>query len=231
MIEPSSPASRLRRKIDFALPLLFSTGDAIYKNQNGRERYCEYLIVLHGMIRASVPLMEKAVEIAECKHRDDPVAAGVANYLRQHIPEEVGHDEWLLQDLEVIGINPSVALSRVPSCSVAALVGAQYYWILLFHPLALLGYIAVMEGYPPANERIDQLAERTGLPNGAFRTLRKHAILDPHHRDALDNILDALPLTSDQEALLGLSAFHTVSTVTDALGIAAGIDQLPRSYD
>ena len=37
----------------------------------------------------------------------------------------------------------------MPPPSVAGLVGSQYYWILHHHPVAFLGYVALMEGYPP----------------------------------------------------------------------------------
>ena len=42
-------------------------------------------------------------------------------------------------------------------------VGAQYYWILHYHPVALLGWIGLLEGYPPAPEMLDELMARTGL--------------------------------------------------------------------
>ena len=145
MTAPSSPAVVLRSKIEVGLPLLFAAGDSIYRGEGLRERYSQHLIMLHGTVRASVPLMETAVDVAERKHSGDPVAAGVAEYLKGHIPEEVGHDDWLLQDLEVLGIARQAVISRPPAASVAALVGAQYYWILHHHPVVLLGYIAVME--------------------------------------------------------------------------------------
>jgi hypothetical protein len=42
-------------------------------------------------------------------------------------------------------IEPAQTLSIRPSANVAALVGAQYYWILHHHPVALLGYMATLE--------------------------------------------------------------------------------------
>jgi hypothetical protein len=105
---------------------------------------------------------------------------------------------------------------------VATLVGAQYYWIAHFHPVAILGYIAVLEGTPPIEAEIRAIAERTSLPLDAFSTLVRHARLDPHHRDDLNQALDGLPLTPQHTALIGVSAFHTVHwlgrVVEDATG-------------
>ena len=33
----------------------------------------------------------------------DPVAPGMLEYFDKHIPEETGHDEWVLDDLATLG--------------------------------------------------------------------------------------------------------------------------------
>lgn len=174
------------------------------------ELWPEYLVTQHAIIRATVPLMETAAERARELAHDDPVAAGVASYLERHSDEERDHDEWLLDDIELLGIDRSAALGRLPSASVASLVGCQYYWALHYHPLALLGYISLMEGYPPTADLVEDLIIRTGYPREAFRTFAEHGELDPHHREELDEAINSLPLTAQHEALLGLSAMSSV---------------------
>jgi len=49
-----------------------------------------------------------------------------------------------------------------------------------------------------------------GLPLAAFRTPVEHSELDPDHGNELDQVIDSLPLSSEQEHLLGLSAISTV---------------------
>jgi hypothetical protein len=171
--------------------------------------------------------MKASLACARTSWRDDPVAIGLAEYLEHHIPEEMHHDDWLLEDLEALGHDRSTVLRRTPSPAVATLVGAQYYWIFHFHPVALLGYIAVLEGTPPVAERVEQVAVRTGVPLTAFSTLLRHARLDPYHRDDLDRALDRLPLTGEHVALLGMSAFHAVRwlglVVNEAIDAAEGV--------
>lgn len=176
--------------------------------------YPEYLFAFHCILRANVPLMEAALGQSESLAADDPTAAGLAAYLERHIPEELHHDEWLLADLELLGGERATILARAPSPAVAALVGAQYYWIFHYHPAALLGYIAALEGYPPSMQLIDELVARTGHSRAAFRTLTAHAELDPAHRDDLDEMLDDLPLTRSQSAVIGLSALYSVHMLT-----------------
>jgi hypothetical protein len=96
----------------------------------------------------------------------------------------------------------------------AALVGAQYYWIQHEHPIALMGYMAVLEGNPPTRASIDELISRTGYKEQAFRTLIAHAENDPEHMNDLEQTLDRLPCSPAQTALVGLSAMHTVVALT-----------------
>jgi pyrroloquinoline quinone (PQQ) biosynthesis protein C len=210
-------SERLRGKIELLLPALLDAGRTLLTDARIRELYPEYLVTSHWIVRASVPLMEAALERATTMLGEDPVSAGLARYLEQHIPEELHHDEWLLEDLEAAGTRRADVLARPPSATIAALVGAQYYWIFHYHPVALLGYIALLEGYPPTASEIEGLVASTGYPPDAFRTLRKHGELDPHHAQELDETLDALPLTREQSTVMGLSALHTVATLTRAI--------------
>jgi pyrroloquinoline quinone (PQQ) biosynthesis protein C len=162
-----------------------------------------------------VPLTKAALR--EARRLDEPLGPPLAAYLQEHVDEELGHDETLLGDLEAIGVPRLDVLEQVPSPSVAALVGGQYYWIHHHHPVAFLGYIALMEGYPPTAELIETLADRTGYPPEAFRTFDQHAELDPGHKDHLDRTLDALPLTEEQEAMIATSASTTAVLAAQAI--------------
>ncbi len=84
------------------------------------------------------------------------------------------------------------------------------------HPVGLLGYIALFEGYPSRRQDIDQLQAATGYGPEAFRTMLLHADLDTHHGDDLDDLLDSLPLTEQQRTLVGLSALASVQLLTQA---------------
>jgi hypothetical protein len=64
---------------------------------------------------------------------------------------------------------------------------------------------------------IEDLRARTGYPADAFRTLVAHAELDPRHGDELFELVDTLPLTPEQSAVMGLSAMHSVQMYARAL--------------
>jgi Iron-containing redox enzyme len=191
--------------------------DALVEHPRLHELWPEYLILQHQIIRATVPLTEAALARSRELDGTDPLAAPLAAYLEEHVDEELQHDETLLGDLKVLGLDRSSVVERMPSPAVAGLVGSQYYWILHHHPVAFLGYVALMEGYPPTPELIEMLIERTGYPREAFRTYVEHAELDPGHRDRLDRTIDSLPLNARHETAIGISAIATASLAARSL--------------
>jgi hypothetical protein len=211
----TTESRRLHNKLELVLPGMVATGRRLIGHSGLRGIYPEFLVMTYGIVRATVPLMETALTTARMLP-DDQVAVLLADYLEHHIPEERGHDDLLLADLESIGVPRDRVLNRVPSPAIAALVGSQYYWVQHVHPVGLLGYMAMFEGYPPTRQEIDQVQAATGYGPEAFRTHLLHADLDPHHGDDLDDLLDSLPLTQQQRTLIGLNAIASVQLITQA---------------
>ncbi|MCS0636712.1 iron-containing redox enzyme family protein [Streptomyces sp. LP05-1] len=211
------PAASVRLDATLALvePALRAATARLWHPDGLTGRYRAYLAAMHMVIRASVPLMERAaVRARRLERSGDPLGRPLAAHLAAHIEEERDHDAWLLDDLVAAGSGPDAALGAVPPPDVAALTGAQYYWIEHHHPVALLGYVTVLEGHAPAAGLADRLARLTGLPDAAFRTVRAHAQLDGGHVAGLRALLDALPLTRAQEAAVAVSALHTMDALT-----------------
>jgi hypothetical protein len=194
---------RLRRKIALVVQPYSAACTALVNHPRLRELWPEFLILQHEIIRATVPLTEAAAEQARALPEDDPLSGPLASYLDEHVDEELHHDEVLLDDLELLGVDRASVLGRMPPPTVAALVGSQYYWLQHYHPLT--------------PELIETLVERTGYPRTAFQTFAEHAELDPGHRDHLDRFVDSLTLTPAQEAVLAISAMTTAEFATRAL--------------
>jgi hypothetical protein len=148
---------------------------------------------------------------------DDAVAVQTASYLEIHIEEEKDHDLWLLNDIESLGIDPTDVIRATPLPAIVSLLGAQYFWMFHMHPVAIFGYLIVLEGYPPLLHQLEQIKRNTGLPASAFRCLISHAEDDPDHIAYLNRTLDNMPLTPDQSKYIALSAFHTIDAVASIL--------------
>ncbi|MFF7194323.1 iron-containing redox enzyme family protein [Streptomyces sp. NPDC008079] len=204
----------LRVRLLLTAPAVRATTAAVWRPPGLAARYATYLTAMHGVVRASVPLMERAVaRLAEFGPRD-PLCEPLTDYLREHIEEERGHDDWLLGDITALGGEPAAVLAEQPISAVARLAGAQYYWIEHHHPVALLGYIAVLESNAPAPWLADRIAA-AGVPEAALRTVRGHAELDTGHTAALFALLDALPLDQAQVRAVVMSALHTVDGLVE----------------
>ncbi|MFE9796903.1 iron-containing redox enzyme family protein [Streptomyces goshikiensis] len=198
----------LRTKLTPTTTVLRAATAALWRPEGLRQRYLRYLAAMHPLVRASVPLLERAAE--RCAGLDDPGALSLAAYYTRHAEEERDHDTWLLEDLAAAGAGPAA----VPHPVVVELAGAQYYRIEHEHPVTLLGYMAVLEGNAPGPRLADRLAEATGLPDGAFRTVREHAELDAGHLDELHRVLDELAPAPARQTAVSVSALHTANLLT-----------------
>jgi Iron-containing redox enzyme len=175
-----------------------------------------------------VPLMEIALERSRALASTDPVAAGLVDYLQRHIVEEMHGDEpgdASLDDLAAVGVDTdALRVGPLPE-RVAALIGTQYFRILHAHPVAILGLLW-LEVYPPTTRLIERLMERTGLPREGFRQLILHADVDVRHGEELHDVVDALPMETWHEQLVGLTALETmaflIDTWLDVLGADVG---------
>jgi hypothetical protein len=217
LASPQGAGFRLRRKLSLAIGPFGAACTALVEHPRLAELWPEYLIRQHQIIRATVPLTEVAAQRARALTDADPIANGLAAYLDEHIGEELGHDEDLLGDLQALGLEREDVLARMPSPTVASLVGSQYYWTLHYHPIAFLGFVALMEGFPPTPALIEALMTRTGHPVEAFRTFAEHGELDPGHRERLDQTLDSLPLTPEHEVVMGVSATSTAGLAAEVV--------------
>lgn len=166
-----------------------------------RTGYRDYLLATYQYVLCSVPLMEAA--LAESSHQEVP---GLGPYLARHIEEERGHDKWLAEDLESLGVATSDLSLNLPPPAVLHLTGPQYHLIRHVHPVALLGYIFVLESGPPDPAFLNALRRRLALPAQALRTLEAHAVEDISHREDLARLIDSLPAGRPHAELVVYSA-------------------------
>lgn len=195
--------------------------DAVFSNlwSNSRPELMvpSFLVLLHQIMRASVPVMETAIRRCNEIGKDDPLTIPLIEYYAHHIVEERDHDVWTLEDLEGAGFDPAEVLAQIPPPAIARLAGAQHYWVEHHHPLMLLGCIKVLESFPPDSLTIDDMRDASGLPEVAFRTLRLHGELDPHHSAELDAFVDTLTLSRYHLGMIGISLMACMESLTECI--------------
>src|SRR5205823_45390 len=85
------------------------------------ERYRTLLLELYHVVWHFNPTCAAAAS------RLDPEHGQVRSYLFDHMVEEKGHEEWVVNDLEVVGVRRQEVLRSRPSNSVLALNGYNYW--------------------------------------------------------------------------------------------------------
>jgi bacterioferritin (cytochrome b1) len=144
--------------------------------------YKEIMSFMYQVIVASEPLLELSVKKSDGKLKE---------YLKAHLEEERGHQEWLKEDLKEIGIDvDSVQYNEVAS----EMAGSQYYILNHCEPYLYLGYMLFLEGFPTKQSVVKQLELLYG--EKAVRTLKYHSEHDVNHAKEL---LDVIDTYSDKE--------------------------------
>ncbi len=207
-------SERLRGTIALVRGNLVATIRAVWNHPRFAELYPEFLFATYAVTAASAPAMRMAAQRAADLPLHDPLAGWLSHYLLEHAEEERGHEQWILDDLTSLGIPRDHVLARLPYPSAAALVGLQYYWMLHVHPIAYLGYIAVLE-QPTDLDFLHEVSQRTGIPLSSMSAHVHHATLDPGHVAEFDRTLDALVMTEREREIIAISAVTTVAHLQD----------------
>ena len=169
---------------------LFKISNKISNELNSKSKLSNYLIFLYTLVCTSVPLMENALREIEKIKDDTLILIKYQEYIIKHIEEENNHDKWLIEDLRKLGVNPQQIQKIIPSPYIASLTGSQYYWINHFHPISFLGYLFVIERYPPSLDQITSLAKRLEIELDDIYTLKMHSEEDPKHIREICDLVD-----------------------------------------
>ncbi|HEX4004876.1 MAG TPA: iron-containing redox enzyme family protein [Acidobacteriaceae bacterium] len=215
--EKTTHSRRLRAIITLARSRLAGLIGEVWEHPRFGELYPEFLFAMYGATAASAPAMRAAAARCAALEGEDSLAGWLREYYLEHAAEEDGHGEWLLGDLAALGIPRERVLERLPYPSVAALVGSQYYWMQHVHPIAYLGYIAVLEA-PTEIGYLREVSARSGIPLSSMSCHVRHAELDPGHVAEFDAALDALPLSARHQDLITVSAIATLGHLERVFG-------------
>lgn len=188
------------------------------------ERLGGYLRLLHQIVRASVPLMVEARDLA--RKENSARLSRLADYLDRHIEEERYHDEWLLNDLGIIGYVKEQVLTERPSTAIASLVGSQYYWIRHYTPFSILGYMAVLECHPTSVAELRRIAQNAQVPESVLSTLIHHAHIDGDHCSELFDVIHSLDLNRVERLAVRRVALEALGMLREIFEEASG--QLAR---
>jgi len=166
------------------------------------EVYRRYLVNVRYYAQFSPVLMSLGASRCTATH------AELARYLMHHATEEQGHDAWALQDLRDLGMDEAEALATrpVPACS--ALVGYTHFLAGHANPIALFGWMYVLEavGNDLGTLAGAQLVETLGAQRSAVRFVAGHGIADTDHTAEITTQIERHLTDADDQAEVAYAA-------------------------
>jgi pyrroloquinoline quinone (PQQ) biosynthesis protein C len=162
------------------------------------DTYVRFLTNAYHHVKHTVPLM------MACGARLPDRSNWMRVRLKQYIDEEIGHEQWILDDLDACGVDSAEIENGVPPFAVELLVSYVYDYIERHNPVGLLGMVHVLEGTSSrlATEIARLVQAKLGLPDEAFRYLRSHGELDLAHVEFFEGFVNALTDRDDVDAMI-----------------------------
>ena len=112
----------------------------------------------------------------------------------EYIDEEIGHEEWILNDIAAAGGDAEAVRKSRPGLPAEVMVAYAYDLVNRGNPAAFFGLVFVLEGTSVAMalNAADRIQQALGLPDAAFSYLRSHGTLDQEHTRHLAELVDKM---------------------------------------
>lgn len=169
------------------------------------QRYRRLLNELYHVVWHFNPVCAAAASRMQDLHRD------VRYFLYEHMNEESGHEEWVLNDLAAVGVDRADARMSPPGVFTAALCGYNYWSADRRHPCSVLGMVYSLEVIASVYGGAFSSAMREALLLEGDRGttfISSHATMDAEHMVVLRKVLNNL---TDPEAHAAVIESATVN--------------------
>lgn len=125
-------------------------------------------------------------------------------FLYEHMHEESGHESWVINDLEAVGIPKERVGVHQPSAFTLALTGYNYWAADRRHPCSVLGMIYALEVIASVYGGPFSLAIKEALHlqgEGGTTFISSHATMDAEHMAELRVVLNTLHDAESRSAI------------------------------
>jgi pyrroloquinoline quinone (PQQ) biosynthesis protein C len=162
------------------------------------EIYLAFLTQAYHHVKHTTPLLMTVG--GKIPHSLEWLREAVAEY----IEEEVGHQEWILNDIEACGGDREAVRQGTPSPETEVMVAYAYDMIQRVNPLGFFGMVQVLEGtsIQVATESADKIQQTLALPSQAFSYLRSHGSLDQEHIKFFASLMNRIETPEDQKMII-----------------------------
>jgi len=163
-----------------------------------REDYVAFLTEAYHHVKHTVPLLMSAG--ARLPEEKEWLREAIAEY----IEEELGHQEWILNDIAACGVDKEAVRSSQCAPETELMVAYAYDMINRVNPVGFFGMVHVLEGtsVTTADIAADGIQAALGLPDTAFSYLRSHGALDQSHVAFFEGLMNRLDNELEQKLII-----------------------------
>ena len=168
------------------------------KGDISRETYLAYLTQAYHHVKHTIPyLMLVGGRLPENK-------TFLQKALAEYIEEELGHEEWILNDIAAIGGDKEAVRNGKPNLETETMVAYNYDYIMRKNPVGFFGMVFMLESTSTqiSTNGADAVKKSLGLPKSAFTYLYSHGSLDLEHMEFFKKLMNEINDPEDQEAII-----------------------------
>jgi len=164
----------------------------------GLPSYLAFLTQAYHHVKHTTPLL------MSCGGRIPHAMEWLRNAMAHYIEEEVGHQEWILNDIEACGGDKEAVRSGEPDLPAELMIAYAYDLIHRRNPVGFLGMVLVLEGTSIrlATDAADRIQQALGLPDKAFSYLRSHGSLDLSHMEFYAKLVNQIDAEGDRRFIV-----------------------------
>lgn len=168
------------------------------KGDISKETYIAFLEQAYHHVKHTVPLMMAAG--ARLSQKDEFIREALVEY----VEEEIGHQEWILNDIKSSGGNAEEVRHGQPSVATEMMVAYVYDYINRINPVGFFGMVYVLEGTSTqlATNAAEMIKQSLGLPKNCFSYLTSHGSLDIEHMKFFEKLMNQIDRKEDQDAII-----------------------------
>jgi len=163
--------------------------------------YVGFLVQAYHHVKQTVPLLMATGA------RLDADKEWLREAVAEYIEEELGHQEWILNDIAHCGFDKEAVRNSRPHITTELMVSYAWDMVNRVSPLGFFGMVQVLEGtsISIASQAADVIREKLQLPKKAFSYLYSHGALDQDHIVFFEKLMNRIE-DPEEQALITHSA-------------------------
>lgn len=166
-----------------------------------KKTYINYLSQAYHHVKHTTPLL-MAVG-SRISHEKEWARNAIAEY----IEEELGHQEWILNDIKHCGGDAELVRNSKPNMATELMVSYAWDYVSRINPFGFFGMVFVLEGTSTslATKAGEQIMQSLNLSKNCFSYLFSHGCLDLKHMDFFQDLMNKIGDKKDQEAIIHMA--------------------------